>query len=177
MNMVQYEEAAEKSASDSKALKEKTEKIDKAVREAEALETEKPGAALLAYKKILEQDKYNSKVIGKIRSLEKKLSEGSLFGAEEALSVVASPAKGEPVRESVQEVQAAAVSKPEEVTATPAVQPSGDMFLQAVNAAGAGKPSNESPADKAAAAPAFDPAVFSQFQQFMAMQEAAKQAQ
>lgn len=87
-NMELYEQKTEKAASESKALKEKTEKLNKAIKDAEALESTKPREALIAYKKILEQDKYNSKVIGKVKILENKLSEGSLFGKEEIETII-----------------------------------------------------------------------------------------
>lgn len=180
-NMELYEEKADKAASESKALKEKTEKVNKAVKEAEGLEAEKPREALLAYKKVLEQDKYNSKVISKIKTLENKLSEGSLFGHEE-ITVIVPPETGQPVlnpeNSKVEDpgvpadtqTPASAISPAPQTGQIPAEKPL-DMFAQAVTAA---QPSKEMPGSHVNTAEnmAFDPVKYNQFLQFLEMQEA-----
>ena len=129
-NMADFEEKAEKAAAESKALKDKTDKVNKLIKEAEALEKDKPKEALAAYKKALEQDKYNQKIIGKIAALQEKTMQGSLFGE----SPNTPSATGDNMAAINQPIQPA-VPVTEEVkpiTETPASGSGIDMFEEAI---------------------------------------------
>lgn len=103
-NMADFEEKTEKAAAESKALKDKSDKVNKLIKEAESLEKDKPKEALAAYKKALEQDKYNQKIIGKIASLQEKTMQGDLFGGNtnvKPVTVANEPAITQPVQPAV----------------------------------------------------------------------------
>lgn len=129
-NMADFEEKVEKAAVESKALKDQADKINKLIKEAEALEKDNPKEALATYKKVLEQDKYNQKIIGKIAALQEKTMQGSLFGENPNTP----PATGDNMAAINQPIQPA-VPVTEEVKPikeTPASVSGIDMFEQAI---------------------------------------------
>ena len=72
-NMAEYEKAAEKAEQESKAEKDRTDKIFKYIKEGEAAEkANKHKEALSAYSKALELDKKNVKIQLKINALKMK---------------------------------------------------------------------------------------------------------
>lgn len=176
-NMADFEEKAEKAAAESKALKEKAEKINKMIKEAEALEKDKPKDALNAYNKALELDKYNQKIISKVAALQERTMQGNLF-AEETSGVSGAKA----IDQEVKADQAVKISVvvPEPKTAienNPGIEPASamDMFEQAVraNETEASEKSSESIAATSAgpALAGMSPEILAQFQQFMAFQQ------
>lgn len=126
-NMADFEEKAEKAATESKALKEKTEKVNKLIKEAEALEKDKPEEALAAYKKALEQDKYSQKIIGKIAALQQKTMQGDLFGEKTPAGDGDTTVITQPIQFSVPVAEK--ILPPKE---TPAPGSGIDMFEQAI---------------------------------------------
>lgn len=128
-NMADFEEKAEKAAAESKALKDKTDKVNKLIKEAENLEKDKPIEALAVYKKALEQDKYNQKIISKIAAMQEKTMQGSLF-AENANT---QPSANSSITATTQPVQPA-VPVIEEATKIETTGASSgiDMFEQVV---------------------------------------------
>lgn len=82
-NMAEYEKSTEKATQESKAEKDRKEKIDKYMKEAEAAEKAgKHKEALLAYTKILELDKKNVKIQLKVNALRMKTDGcGDIFSA------------------------------------------------------------------------------------------------
>lgn len=186
-NMEKFEKKADKAASESKALKEKTEKINKAIKEAEALEKDKPREALLAYRSILKDDNFNARVKDKIKALENKLSGASIFGEEELQTIscptLENPPKLEDKNEQAEtkivmtpsteqkqitvQVPITSVDKSQQnhnVSEQPV-----DMFAQAVTQKDTVKSNTET------ANPQDDPDMFAKFQAFMNMQKTMEQ--
>lgn len=162
-NMAEFEEKADQVASESKALKEKSEKVGKLIKEAESFEKDKPEEALATYKKALELDKYNSKIISKVGSLQEKVLQGSLFG-DESVCVAAPENKLEAVIVSVQQPVIETTVKIETAMPEP---PAVDMFAQMLEQTESKQPAVDNPAPVAN----MSPEMLAQFQQFMAFQQ------
>ena len=74
-NMAEYEQSVEKAERESRAVKEREDKIAKYIKEAETAEkANKYKEALAAYNKALELDSTNTKIKGKISSVKSKMS-------------------------------------------------------------------------------------------------------
>ena len=167
-NMADFEEKTEKAAAESKALKEKNDKVNKMIKDAEALEKDKPKEALTAYNKVLELDKYNQKIISKIAALQEKTMQGNLFAAESDSTATVKEADIQPV---VPQYGLSAEIEPVAGNNTTGAAVSAvDMFEQVLK--------NNEPvaqekksADAAPAMGGMTPEMLAQFQQFMAFQQ------
>lgn len=176
-NMADFEEKAEKAAVESKALKEKTDKINKMIKDAEALEKDKPKEALAAYNKVLEQDKYNQKIISKIVALQEKTMQGNLFAGEtDGVSAMKETVPVGNTQQTEQPAQSIIEIKPAtENNITAAKTGSAmDMFEQAVKVnetiVAEQKP-EPAPTDVNPAIAGMSPEMLAQFRQFMAFQQ------
>lgn len=79
-NMAEFEKGLDAAQQNSKAGKEKAEKLNKIFKEAERLEAaDKLSEALAEYKKVLEKEPDNSKASRKVDELTNKVSQTSLF--------------------------------------------------------------------------------------------------
>lgn len=176
-NMADFEEKAERAAAESKALKEKTDKINKMIKDAEALEKDKPKEALTAYNKVLEQDKYNQKIISKIAALQEKTMQGNLFAEEpDGVPKVKETVPIGNTQQTEQPAQSIIEIKPAtENNITAAKTGSAmDMFEQAVKVnetiVAEQKP-EPAPTDVNPAIAGMSPEMLAQFRQFMAFQQ------
>lgn len=176
-NMADFEEKAEKAAVESKALKEKTEKINKMIKEAETLEKDKPKEALSAYNRVLELDKYNQKIISKVASLQEKTMQGNLFAEEMGGVSGAKEIDQEVKTDSAVKISVAVPETKTVIENAPGIEPASamDMFEQAVraNQTEVAEKSSESIAATSAGPvmTGMSPEMLAQFQQFMAFQQ------